>query len=306
MYSLFRRLREFCLPGNWEIAGYFGDYMSAQEIIATSKPVIVLQGPTRSYYADPIVFQHEGRVAVFFEEYVHTQRKGRIIAQELDHNGCAVGPPVPIIPEPWHMSFPCLSVINGTLYLLPECAESRSIRAYPCITFPFVWGRPYILMTGIDGVDTVLIPSDETLYLVTSERGGGGVDDRGAVSVFSCSASKFPEGAWERVPVDKGAGGRNAGPPVRTPLGWIRPAQISIESYGEKISLRVITSLEPTYFADREIGVVCATEGWVTNLHTISASHGFFVIDRKRIGLRPTFKAHVGRILRLLPRSEIR
>jgi hypothetical protein len=100
--------------------------------------------------------------------------------------------------------------------------------------------------------------------------------------------------------VHPGAGGRNAGPPFRRADGrWIRPAQVSSDSYGERIALFEIERIGTDGYREIEVGAIRPTGPGVTHLHTLSSIDGLFAIDRRRIGFRPSINAQIGRLIRL-------
>lgn len=298
------RLQELLLPGNWEIAGFLGEPRRAHEIVTTHPPAFVLEGPFGSYWADPMLYRHGGRTAVLFEEYLHGRKMAHLVAQEIDDRGRAIGEARRIVADPWYMSFPHCVEVNGTLYLIPETTQIGRLIGYPCRAFPFDWAPHVVLFDGLDGADTTLHVEGDTVYLLTSERGGGGPDDRGALSVYRCETAGFPHAPWTPVPIGERVRGRNAGPLFRCGAGWIRPAQVSIHSYGEKVRLCEVTRLSPQGYDEREIGLIEPVGGSVSHYHTLSSLGDLFVIDRKRVGLGPLLKAHTGRLQRVIARAR--
>jgi hypothetical protein len=304
MHPTLIRIRDLALPGNWEIAGYVGDPMRAHEIVANTPPAFVFEGPVGTYYADPILYRHHGRCALLFEEYVHSDRMARLFAQEIDERGGKIGEPQQIVREDWYMSFPYVAEVNGVLYLIPETSQKGSITAYPCRKFPFDWDPHIMLFEGMNGADTTLHVDGDTVYLLTSEKGGGGPDNRGALSVYWCEAAGFPNAPWSPVPVGSGVRGRNAGALFHSGNSLIRPSQISIYSYGEKMSLRAVRRIGRDGYDEQEIGLIEPIGSTMSHYHTLSSMGDLFVIDRKRIGLRPAIKAHIGRLQRMVANAR--
>jgi hypothetical protein len=101
------RIRDLALPGNWEIAGYVGDPMRAHEIVATTPPAFVLEGPVGTYFADPILYRYDGRCALLFEEYLHGTKMARLVAQEIDERGRKIGEPRQIVHDDWRSTGCC-------------------------------------------------------------------------------------------------------------------------------------------------------------------------------------------------------
>lgn len=296
--TTWKRTKEILLPGNWEIAGYIGDPARAHEIIATNHPRFVLEGPMGKYWADPMIFRYDGRTAVLFEEYVHSEQTAYIVAQELNERGEKIGVARRVTSDPWHMSFPHCVEIHGELYLVPESIQRGAVIAYRCKSFPFDWEPHIVLLERMNGADPTLHLEGDVVYLTMSEHGGGGPDNRGRLSVFWCAAEAFPNAIWHRVPTGQGTRGRNAGPLFRSQGQLIRPAQLSIDSYGEKVSLREVTLLSREGYDEREVAMVEPVSRRFSHYHTLSSAGDLFVIDRKRIGLGPVVKAQAGRVQR--------
>jgi hypothetical protein len=65
----------------------------------------------------------------------------------------------PVIEESFHLSFPFPLEIDGRLFVIPESAESRTIRIYECDAFPTSWRLTHILADDVEAYDTILFPT---------------------------------------------------------------------------------------------------------------------------------------------------
>ncbi len=132
--------------------------------------------PQDAFWADPFAWSAEGRLVVFCEEYSFRTRLGRIGALELgvDENGqvSPLGPMVPVIDEPRHLSYPFLFSFEGALYMVPESAASRRVDLYRCTAFPHAWTRAGTLMTGIQAADSTLFEHEGRWWLFCAARSG--------------------------------------------------------------------------------------------------------------------------------------
>lgn len=89
----------------------------------------ILKPNYREWYADPIPFSWEGEDYVFVEVYRKFKEKGSIGICKLNKDGKLSRPKL-IIEESFHLSFPSITVINGIVYMVPECSEVEQIRIY--------------------------------------------------------------------------------------------------------------------------------------------------------------------------------
>jgi len=90
-------------------------------------------------WADPFVIERDDKYYVFMEEIVYAKGHGHISVMTVE-----VGPngqfertnPVPVIEQPYHMSYPFLLEYQDELYMIPETAENRTVDLYRCTEFP--------------------------------------------------------------------------------------------------------------------------------------------------------------------------
>ena len=81
------------------------------------------------WWADPVPWHEGDRDYVFCEVMDRGRETGWIGLSEVDRNG-RMTRPVPVIREPFHMSFPELFFVDGTLYMIPETSAAGEIRVY--------------------------------------------------------------------------------------------------------------------------------------------------------------------------------
>lgn len=116
--------------------------------------------------ADPFLFTHNGRLFLFYEEK-QRRHKGvlKMVSTEDLENWTY---PVLILKESFHLSFPYVFEDNGTVYLLPECGESNSIRLYKFTDSSL--SKVEFLSSLVEGnyVDSSIIRREGKYYLFTS------------------------------------------------------------------------------------------------------------------------------------------
>lgn len=88
----------------------------------------------------------------------------------FDANG-PVGDVMPVLGEPWHLSFPYVFEYEGTLWMLPESSENGTELLYRADSFPLRWTKELDLLTGIEASDSVIVRFGDRLWLLTTVPG---------------------------------------------------------------------------------------------------------------------------------------
>ena len=78
-------------------------------------------------------------------------------------------PAVPVIEEPYHLSYPFLFEFEGELYMIPEKARATRVDLYRCVAFPYQWELVKTLIEGFALADSTLVVVD--LGIVLAELG---------------------------------------------------------------------------------------------------------------------------------------
>lgn len=209
-----------------------------------------LDSPRGHFYADPMLFRHEGRTWLFVEDYSYATNDARaILAAEIGPDG-APGPFLPVLAADHHLSYPLVFEHDGVIYMLPETAAARSIRLYRALRFPFVWRFERELFPH-GGYDTTPCYRDGTWYFFTTipERG----PTRCITHLFRAESLRA---AWSLHPASPIAGhaeGRGAGPIFEENGRLIRPTQCGRPLYGYSLSFDEIVDLDRTIFVERRL-----------------------------------------------------
>ena len=137
----------------------------------------VLRDSGRSFFADPFPVCRNGKTFLFFEEFEYRLGKGVISAIEFDAAG-PVGPPLRVLEEPWHLSYPFIMEHGDALFMIPEASLTGEVPLYRCTAFPDRWERVGSIITGIEASDCTLFRHDGLLWMTSSTREGvGGYSD---------------------------------------------------------------------------------------------------------------------------------
>jgi len=137
----------------------FKNEKTAFQIIPDSK---------RCWYADPMLFEHEGRQYLFFEAYDKKDNIGRIACCELKRDGTCSEIKT-VISEEFHLSYPNIFRLNGKIFMIPETAEINQILLYECMDFPGKWQKAAVLSEGKKTVDSTLFELDGKHWLFSAE-----------------------------------------------------------------------------------------------------------------------------------------
>lgn len=242
--------------------------------------------PVDRFWADPFAWSLEGRHFVFCEEYPFDSRKGRISVLALGPDLAPLGPAVPVIDEPRHLSYPFLFEHQGSLYMIPESARTRRVALYRCIDFPYGWAWEKNLLTGIEAADATLFEHEGRWWLFCAARRGG---IRINESLWAFYADSPLSDAWTPHPLNPlvrdYSRGRPGGRIFRDETGrLIRPGQDCVPRYGYGLTLSHIRALSPERYAEQPIWHTSGEKagGWRA-LHHVDWHTGLLVMDAQRL-----------------------
>jgi hypothetical protein len=232
------------------------------------------------YYADPVLFEKDGRHFLFVEEYPYATRKGILSVVELDETGTPMGVPRAIVSSAKHLSYPLVFEHEGEIYLMPENAAEGRLPLFRASNFPFEWVSERDVLPGIGLHDATLVHKDGHWFLLATHHQDLG-SSWDCLMVYS---SPSPFGPWTADPLNPvlidARLARSAGPVLRMNGTLIRPVQSCLGGYGRFLRFVEIDSLTPGQFRQHERGRLLAPQGGsITGVHTYSRDSRFEVID---------------------------
>ena len=246
--------------------------------------------PDDCFWADPFAWSQAGRQFIFLEEYPYETRVGRISVIELDQTLQPLGPPVPVIDEPRHLSYPFLFEHENALYMVPESAASHRVDLYRCTRFPDEWTWERTLMDGIQAADSTLFAHAGRWWLFCAARIGKA---RVNESLFAFHADSPLSEHWiphaQNPLILDYSGGRPGGRVFRDRSGrLLRPAQNSVPRYGYGLNLNAIDLLTPERYVEHPIWQAngASIGGWRA-MHHLDWHDGLMVMDAQRLIAAP-------------------
>lgn len=234
------------------------------------------------FYADPMLFRHDDKTAIFFEDFDRRLNRARISYVLLDGNGtCSTA--AEALTRPYHLSYPFMLNVGGTVLMVPETSANRAVELYEAVSFPDTWRLRSVLLSDIDSSDTTLYfdPGQQLWWMFTSVCEFDAV----AWDTLSLFYARKIDGPWQPHPANPvkldARSSRPAGPLFRRGARLLRPAQDCSRGYGGALVWCEIEELTPERFREKIVGRSEPT-GRYRGLHTYSQAGGFEVVDLAR------------------------
>lgn len=246
-----------------------------------------LYPPANTFWADPFLWQQDGRYFIFFEDFPFATWRGRISVLEVDAQGRQLSEPVPVIEEPYHLSYPFLFEYDGQLYMMPEKCSQMRVDIYRCDEFPHKWSVVNTVIDKLKIVDSTLIEHDGRWWLFAAAKQGR---VRINESLFAFYADSPLSQQWTAHPanplVRDLTRGRPAGRIYQNSQGeLLRPSQDCLRRYGYGIHLNNISELSTTSYQEQSIWHISGDKvspPWRA-IHHLDRHKGMMVMDAQRL-----------------------
>lgn len=276
-----RAIYHLCLLApHWRIGWRLHDGPGVLERHDLAGPAwTVLQDPGTRFFADPFPVTWQGKTCVFFEDLDHRLGKGVISAMAFDARG-PIGEAMPVLEEPWHLSYPFVMEDEGQLWMVPESSLSGSVPLYRCIEFPLRWERAGTLLDGIEAADATIFRHAGRLWMTAATRPGrGGYSDTLAIFHAARLTGPWEEHRLRPVLMDVAAA-RPAGAVVERDGQLWRPIQDCRRGYGRSLALGRIDRLDPETFSQTVVARIDPGAVWPGGrLHTLNRTGRLECID---------------------------
>ncbi|WP_448114984.1 glucosamine inositolphosphorylceramide transferase family protein [Mesorhizobium amorphae] len=267
-------------PFYWQVAYRLIDGPGVAETGSLDgTPFTVLADDGHRFYADPFVFERDGRCYLFVEEFPYATGRGVISVAELGDDG-TFGIPRVVLEEPHHLSYPQVFDHAGEIFMIPESNAAHELVLYRAERFPDRWTRDTVLMTGRQFNDATLLETDGRYWLLGTEKFGyGSASD--TMAVYSAPSLRGPwvAHALNPIAVDHSRT-RPGGAFIRQGDTPVLPVQNGSNAYGGGLGLMRLEQLDDSdvrFGAPRPIN---SGPAWArSGIHTLNRTGRVEVVD---------------------------
>jgi hypothetical protein len=262
----------------WNVAYQFADDWRSADLGES----ITIPNPPHRCLADPFLWERDGVVVCFVEDFDIGSRRGRIAAYRIGEDGHeALGD---ALREPFHLSYPFVFEAHGELFMCPESLDNEDIRVYRCVDFPLEWRLHKVLMSNVSAVDTSIVFHSGRWWMLT------GIDPSATGEGFDLHvfwAEAFDAEHWTPHPgnpVVTGCGRARNGGLITDDGRLLRVYQIQgFGVYGESFGVAEIVRLTEDDYEER---IVARIEPrflpGISGTHTMAFRNGTLAIDYLR------------------------
>jgi hypothetical protein len=244
-----------------------------------SAALTTIMPPAGRFYADPFLFQRDGRRFIFFEDYEWSRGSAVICYVEIDDRGGHSAPRI-ALRQDCHLSYPFVFAEGNAVYMLPETGGHRTVELYRAARFPVEWTLERVLLRDVCARDATLVRHDGRLWLFVAidVDGGTPIDE-----LFLFSSDSL-HGDWEPHPmnpvVSDVRSARPAGRIFSENGHLVRPAQDCARAYGWRVVFNRIETLTPTDYSEQPIGAIePAPDTGNLRTHSYDSDGAYEVLD---------------------------
>jgi hypothetical protein len=239
-----------------------------------------LTPPIDRFWADPFVWNRDGKYYLFLEEVPYSTHRGRIICLTLDKELNIESNQV-VLEKPYHLSYPFIFEYKSQFYIIPETGGNKRIELYRCVQFPHQWEFEKSLMDDISALDVTLLEAHGKWWLFTYVP----QKSKTKWDTLHLFYSDNPlSDQWTPHPknpiVNDIHSARPAGRIFLEDGRLIRPAQDSSARYGFGVTFSEIITLSETDYVERyDHSFKPSSETSFRATHTYNEMNGVTVID---------------------------
>jgi hypothetical protein len=236
-----------------------------------------IETPRGHFYADPFLFEHEGKTWLFFEDYLYGEGRGVLACAEISAEG-RLGAPEVVLDTGGHASYPHVFEADGSIWMVPETADSGATYLYRATKFPLEWKRETALLS-FPGRDATVFHDQGLWWMFVSLQ-----DPRGRGLILYLFFSRELTGPWQYHPANPVSAdvrsSRCAGAMIQRDGEWIRLAQDCSRGYGYGFSFYRVVKLNTEEYEEELL--LSVRPDWAPGLvatHTYNRSGGLEVVD---------------------------
>jgi hypothetical protein len=236
--------------------------------------------PKDRFYADPFLFEKDGKTLLFFEDFRYAEGRAVISYCELGADGTP-GSPVEVLRCPYHLSYPFVFEHEGEVYMIPETRGNQRVELYRAMTFPTEWASEGVLLDDIHAVDATIQKIDGKYWMFAGVSNGK-YSNSDELCIFFADTLTGPWTPHRNNPVLSDVRrSRPAGLLFYEEGRLIRPSQDCGKAYGYALVFSEVLTLTETEYEERPInriepGLIAGCVG----THTYNRTEQFEVVDR--------------------------
>lgn len=233
------------------------------------------------FWADPFLFEKNGEIFVFFENYVYASGLGKIsVGIYRDGQLEVLGDALDL---GYHLSFPGIFAHGGDIFMLPETSGPKRVEVWRAVEFPLKWERFSTALEGQSVADPVLVRDEGKWWLFANISTTPFDDHCNELHIFEVDGPALTRiTPHPRNPVVIGADtARNAGRIVRRDGKLVRMSQNNSHGvYGYGLNVMEITRLDALHY--EETCILSIEPGFKPQLigcHHFDRCGEIFVVD---------------------------
>jgi hypothetical protein len=249
-----------------------------------------LIAPGNAYWADPFLFEHDGALYLFYEEYDYASGLGHLAVGRLE--GDRLIPLGAALKRPYHLSYPFVFRWQDDILMIPESNAAGRVEVWRATAFPTEWELASVAFEGIEAADTVVFEHQGAWWLFTNICQDSFGDFGTELHLFAIDGPMLNEITPHPLnPVVIDATTARGGGRVFARDGRLyRTSQDNSHGiYGFGLNLTEITDLSRTSFSERRREHIKPDfEPDIMGCHHMDSAAGRVVIDirRRQIGAR--------------------
>lgn len=241
---------------------------------------LLMRCPKDRFYADPFLFEKDGKTFLFFEDFRYADGRAVISYCELGSDGTP-GLSVEVLRRPYHLSYPFVFEYEGEMYMIPETKENRMVELYRATSFPTTWTPAAVLLNDIHAVDATVQKINGKFWMFAGVSNGR-YSNSDELCLFFADALTGPWTPHRNNPVLSDVRrSRPAGMLFYDEGRLIRPSQDCGKAYGYALEFSEVLTLNETEYEERSISRLDPSQvAGCVGTHTYNRTEQFEVVDR--------------------------
>jgi hypothetical protein len=265
-------------PRQWSLLRWHGK--SFDPLTFDPAQMTPVASPPGTTWADPSLCDFRSEECLFLEEWPPEEPCAHLSAIRLGDSEELLTPPVRVIENGSHFSYPFTFEYENELWMLPENSSSGLLQLYRCEDFPLKWSADEILMQGVRYADPTLFQHNGKWWLFMTLGIGF---HRANSDLFLFSADKPVGGSWIPHPMNPVAASfgnaRMAGRIFRSNGKLYRPSQDCLKRYGHGLCINEIICLDENRYEEKRIRRIHPWNSDIFGVHGLDVSANNVFVD---------------------------